>query len=564
MRKKITASIITASLLLQPISSFATANIWDSNSILKNRTSSGIATDPASGTTYYRGGGIEVRFKRSGTFPPIFQLGAPSIKGDCASLSLDMGYAALINLQQLGKQLSQVGSSIVWGIVVGMVYTMPGINQAFKTINEWSDWLQRYMQNACSGSKAAGARLGTRLWGDYAEKANSVMDGWGPDDMLGKTPSIENMLDTIFQNGTPAQINGAKGSTIKQLFSEANGLASSYLNTLITSGAETVNFTDEPVEIKELSKIGLSTSSQMILYFILSLTDDVGILENNINALKGSLTDPKKLSKIVEGLKSGNTFTIPITKTEVSEKAFVSYFLNGVNTDGPFNKMPDIKVALFNIDNGNGYKDKFILLTNGTSQNVDIFHDWKGLIYQSKLTMVDVANKTLSELKKLQGNYISSSNADSVAVVYSPSYKLIRELVLDATSAIPALTMDSDGNITGPEELKDMVEYLSYKNALGLLGIALSSMELNVLGQSYSIKATETKENEQATKELESNSKQSLENKKTTRKHFTDAMKSLSEHISKKSVIIEEQQKMNNFIDQLKSKREKKDAQRIK
>jgi hypothetical protein len=380
MKKQIIISTLVSSLLVQP-SVLSATSIWDDNSVLKNRTSSGVATDSASSTTYYHGGGIEVRFKRSGAFPPIVNIGGPSIKADCSSLSLDMGYASLINLQQLGKQLSQVGSSIVWGVMVGMVYTMPGISQAFKFINEWAGVIQDFLQNACADSKAAGANLGNKIWGKASERLSGITDDWGPDAQLSKKPSVANMLEGIFGKGTPAEINNLTSDTINELFSDVNGLASKYINTLIATGAETVNFTDESISNPiELSKIGLSTSSQMIVYFILSLTDDVGISETTIGALKSAMTDSKKLAKIIEDKTNEKTFATSISKLNVSDKAFVSYFLNGVNEGGPFEKMRDIKVVLFNLDNGRGYKEKFVLLTDGTGSEIDVFKNWKAIL----------------------------------------------------------------------------------------------------------------------------------------------------------------------------------------
>ena len=89
--RKIFLSISMCSLLVTTNANCA--SLWDNDAIFKNVTEMSIATDPMSGATYLSGGGIEVRFKRTGNFPPIFSAGAPGLKASCRGISFDAGYS---------------------------------------------------------------------------------------------------------------------------------------------------------------------------------------------------------------------------------------------------------------------------------------------------------------------------------------------------------------------------------------------------------------------------------------------------------------------------------------
>ena len=61
-----------------------------------------------------------------------------------------------MNLERLGQQLSQAGASLAYGVLIGLVYTMPGVEQTFTKLNEWSQWLQSFLSESCNIGTAVG------------------------------------------------------------------------------------------------------------------------------------------------------------------------------------------------------------------------------------------------------------------------------------------------------------------------------------------------------------------------------------------------------------------------
>jgi ERCC4-type nuclease len=149
-----------------------------------------------------------------------------------------------------------------------------------------------------------------------------------------------------------------------------------------------------------------------------------------------------------------------------------------------------------------------------------------------------------------------------VGIVYSPTYDLLREIIFKIQSS-SEITLSEDGTISGPDELKDMIEYLSYKNALGLLQIAMSSMKLNVLESSYALKANQSKIDLNSNKDVESNNKDSLKNEKTSKEYFEQKIKDIETDINNKSKIIMTKKQISDMVDSYKDKRIEEQKKRV-
>ena len=472
--KKLLLSIIASSVLVVNSNS---ASLWDDSSIFHNVTSSHIAIDPMSGGTYMSGGGIEVRFKTTGNFPPVFSFGAPSLKASCSGISFDAGYAVFMNLERLGQQLSQAGASLAYGVLIGLVYTMPGVEQAFTKLNEWSQWLQSFLSESCNIGTAIGKELGRTAWRGVEEQVNEMTAKIpSPSDYLDKPIDYANMIAKVMTNGTIEQKHKVNISILDDLLSDGRGgIVGTYITSLIKKGEENVTFsTSEMIEFKNLDSIGLTDSTKLMVYFISSIIDDFAIDELAMtNVLKDiKANNAKSLAETIES-KGGKekTFKTIQARNKNSTKAFVSFMLNGKKTGdtSTFSNLQGLRVAMFSLDNKTGIRDQFVTLTDQTTTTSDPFGNFEGYIQESKKLVYKTYNQALIDLKKVPGSNPITGTI-RVTSAYPVMYDLIRNIVLTSDKK-QLLNVDaSDADIV------DILNYISYKNAILLVGIAVDNM----------------------------------------------------------------------------------------
>lgn len=152
-KKKIIAISIVAAMMSQPVylSANGLADIIDG---YENSTSAGSWTNPMNGTTYLYGGSYQFKFKNNKNYAPWIQAEAPSFKIGCNGFSIKGGFLSLIGLNDIQEQLQSSGAALAWGIMMGLVYSMPGIKEVFTTIQQWARFIQSLLQNACNIGQA--------------------------------------------------------------------------------------------------------------------------------------------------------------------------------------------------------------------------------------------------------------------------------------------------------------------------------------------------------------------------------------------------------------------------
>ena len=472
--KKLLLSIIASSVLVVNSNS---ASLWDDSSIFHNVTSSHIAIDPMSGGTYMSGGGIEVRFKTTGNFPPVFSFGAPSLKASCSGISFDAGYAVFMNLERLGQQLSQAGASLAYGVLIGLVYTMPGVEQAFTKLNEWSQWLQSFLSESCNIGTAIGKSLGRTAWRGVEEQVNELTAKIpSPNEYLKKPIDYATMIEKALTDGTEEQKKKVHYSILDDLLSDVRaGIVGTYITSLIKRGEENVAFsTTEMIEFRNLESIGLTESTKFMAYFISSIIDDIATDELAItNVLKEiKANNAKALAEIIED-KGGKekTFRTIQARNKDSTQAFISFMLNGkeANDASTLSNLKGLRVAMFSLDNKTGIRDQFITLTDKTSNVTDPFGSFEGFIKESKKLVYKTYNQALIDLKKVQGTN-PISDTIKVTSAYPVMYDLVRNIVLTSDKK-QLLNLDSSD-----PDVVDMLNYIAYKNAILLVGLAVDNM----------------------------------------------------------------------------------------
>lgn len=473
-KNKTLISVLLCSLL---VGSNANASLWDNDSIFNNMTSSSIATDPISGATYISGGALEVRFKKSGSFPPIFSVGAPSLKASCRGISFDAGYAMFMNLERLGQQLSQAGASVAYGILIGLVYSMPGIEQAFTKLNEWSQWLQSFLSDSCSIGTNWGKTMGKDMWKGLESAKNEVTGGIpSPNDYIDKVPNVNNFLKDVFEKGTNDTKDREKSRIVAEIIAKAKGgIISTYLNTLIKRGEEpAVEFPDTTLfsSVVALDDISLRQSSLMMAYFISSITDNIAITESAIKVIaeKIKTQDVDKISEIIDELSNEKTIANIQARNKISPKSMIQFMLKGGKDGSTDIKMAKLNVVLVSLNNKDGIKENLVLLTDQTGTDTNVFQGFEGYIEESKKLAYYTYNQIIKNLYGTDTANPISSSSIKVSAAYPMMFELIRNVVL-AGGGKSLLEINSSSD-DGP-----LLHYIAYKNAVALTSIAIDNMQ---------------------------------------------------------------------------------------
>jgi hypothetical protein len=105
---------------------------------------------------------------------PWFSFSPPSLSAGCNGLSMKGMFGSIIGADRLKQQLANAGSSLAWGIVVGLIYSLPGIGNAFKMINNWAKQIQKLLAASCQAGIALGQKWGERLNTD--DDGNKILD----------------------------------------------------------------------------------------------------------------------------------------------------------------------------------------------------------------------------------------------------------------------------------------------------------------------------------------------------------------------------------------------------
>lgn len=206
MNKKITSAILA--LVLSYETSYAAANYLDGvlDHALMNVTPSGtiVEKDGAGNVknrTFYTTS-VYFRFGAGGAYPsPIINVSPPRISAGCNGLSLKGMFASIIGLDQLEEQLKNAGASLAWGIVVGLIYSLPGIGAAFRMIDTWAKKIQQLLANACQ----SGQMIAQNMFGDGL-KDNSLKDfiATGDNYVVKGLQNVENATKVLYNTYLPA------------------------------------------------------------------------------------------------------------------------------------------------------------------------------------------------------------------------------------------------------------------------------------------------------------------------------------------------------------------------
>lgn len=156
----------------------------------------------------------------------------PSIAAGCGGISFSGGFMSLLNLDQIGEQLKDAGAAFAWGIMLGLVTSLPSIKEVWDTINKWARMIQNLLANACNAGKKIGKMAQSKIVSDGVDGAfDKVVDTVSGDDSLisslqkaGSDP-VKHITDWLHganewatSPATPSEKNAAAANILKNIF----------------------------------------------------------------------------------------------------------------------------------------------------------------------------------------------------------------------------------------------------------------------------------------------------------------------------------------------------------
>jgi len=133
-------------------------------------------TEP-NGTTNYYSPSMSIRFDRPKVTGPLFAFTPPSLEAGCSGIDIKGMFMSLIGGDELEQLFSDAGTSVAWGIALGIIYSLPGVANAFKFINGWAKKLQQLLAAACGAGIEIGQWLAKES-GINSQGLSETVDGF--------------------------------------------------------------------------------------------------------------------------------------------------------------------------------------------------------------------------------------------------------------------------------------------------------------------------------------------------------------------------------------------------
>lgn len=180
MLKKTFILILSAIFLFQTVA----VSYADIDEVLDNLV--GGVNAQANLPGYYHGdtstvvdfGSVSMRLK-SNAIPdmPTLNFTPPSMTASCSGFDFDAGSLALLNLDDFKAIFQNMGTTLAWGIMIGIMYSLPGIGTTWTRLNDYARKIQQLMQmGPCAVGQALG-REGAGIIKPVIEKAKEKI--WG-------------------------------------------------------------------------------------------------------------------------------------------------------------------------------------------------------------------------------------------------------------------------------------------------------------------------------------------------------------------------------------------------
>lgn len=188
MKNKGISLILCASLISSPVflqaddfgDSFQKGFNGRFENNFSNSTKSGVIKNE-DGSTGFSGGSVTFRFNNEmDSYEPWLDLQPPTASFGCNGFDINGGFADFIGVNGIAQQLGSASGAVVWGLLVGLVNSLPTLEHIFSKIKAWVDWLQNIVRDACN--------IGSTI-------SSSIMDKAGATSGMGKAMNeVEDLI----------------------------------------------------------------------------------------------------------------------------------------------------------------------------------------------------------------------------------------------------------------------------------------------------------------------------------------------------------------------------------
>ncbi|MCD8567497.1 MAG: conjugal transfer protein TraH [Geovibrio sp.] len=162
----------------------------DDLGVMSNITTPG--SFEAGGRQVFSGGSLSMRFNNN--IPPIATFQPPSLRVSCSGMDFNAGLVSILGLDVIQNLLSQGGTTLAWGLLIGLSYSLPTVANVFEKIQKYVRLMQELSGNLCQIGTRLGQAIGDELWGKAQEEKK------GQDVASGSTSTFETALKTLFDN----------------------------------------------------------------------------------------------------------------------------------------------------------------------------------------------------------------------------------------------------------------------------------------------------------------------------------------------------------------------------
>jgi len=139
-------------------------------------------------------GSVNMRLKSNAlTQMPTFHINTPSLTASCTGFDFDAGSLALLNLDDFKTIFQNMGTTLAWGIMIGIMYSLPGIGTTWTRLNDWARKIQQLMQmGPCAVGQEIG-KHGSDIAKAIVEKAKEAI--WPEKPSSGSSPGSGTNVD---------------------------------------------------------------------------------------------------------------------------------------------------------------------------------------------------------------------------------------------------------------------------------------------------------------------------------------------------------------------------------
>ncbi|MGA1846221.1 conjugal transfer protein TraH [Deferribacter abyssi] len=115
------------------------------------------------------GGSMSVRLNNT-NLPPLATFRPPELRVSCSGMDFNAGFLSILNIDMIEQLLQQGGASLMWGLLIGLAYSLPTVSHVFEQIQKYVRWIQQLSGNVCEIGKKLGMTLGSQIATGYENK----------------------------------------------------------------------------------------------------------------------------------------------------------------------------------------------------------------------------------------------------------------------------------------------------------------------------------------------------------------------------------------------------------